>query len=134
MSDISYGVQWILPRQIRIIIAITDAIITGLGKRTERGQRKKKERGERKTRGNGKQRNETKCGTLACWTCNMLSPEFLSSCPIVNGEEKFRQHTADTMPLRGIFFKHVNRVYIFVKSNRICIFPQWLRANFEGSY
>lgn len=47
MSDISYGVRWILPRQIRIIIAITDAIITGLGKRTERGQRKRKKEREK---------------------------------------------------------------------------------------
>lgn len=75
MSDISYGVRWILPRQIRIIIAITDAIITGLGKRTERGQRKRKKERE-KTRGNGKQRNEM----LKISSLNMqhaaMSPEF----------------------------------------------------------
>lgn len=48
-------VHWILPRQIRIIIAITDAIITGLGKRTDGGQRKR-EKDREITRRDGKQR------------------------------------------------------------------------------
>lgn len=77
MSDISYGVQWILPRQIRIIIAITDAIITGLGKRTERGQRKRK-KGERKNK--GKWETEKWNEMLQISLLNMqhaaMSPEF----------------------------------------------------------